>query len=71
MSTHDQVYETVSSDGPAVMIVEGRAEIAPWFLPHEPDEDEPRVALGTAIEELLDNRIAEALAKSADESDRR
>jgi hypothetical protein len=50
------------------MIVEGPAEIASCFFPHELDKDEPR---GTAVEELLDKRIAEALAKSADESDRR
>ena len=66
MSTHNRVCETVSPDGEEIMIAEGPSEIASRFFRHEPDEDEPRVAFRTAIEELLDKRIAEALAKSAD-----
>ena len=71
MSTHDRVYETVSPDGEEIMIVEGPSEIASWCFAPEPDEDEQRVASRTAIEELLDKRIAEALAKSADENARK
>jgi hypothetical protein len=71
MSTHDRVCETVSPDGEEVMIVEEPSEIASWFFPHEPDENEQRVAFRTAIGELLDKRIAEPLAKSADENARK
>ena len=71
MSTHDRICETVSPDGAEIMIVEGPSEIASWLFPHEPDEDEQRVAFRTAVEELLDKRIAETLAKSADENARK
>jgi hypothetical protein len=71
MSMHDRVCGTVSPDGQEVMIVEGPSEIASWFFPREPDEDEQRIAVKTVIEELLDKRIAEALAKSPDENDRK
>ena len=71
MSTHDRVCETVSPHDQEVMIVEEPSEMASWFFPQEPDEDEQRVALRTAIEELLDKRVAEALAKSADENARK
>jgi hypothetical protein len=37
----------------------GPSEIASWFFPHEPQEDELRNALRTAIEGLLDRRVAE------------
>jgi hypothetical protein len=57
MSTQDRICETVSPEGEEAMIVEGPSEIASWFW--------------TATEELLDKRIAEALAKSADENARK
>ena len=53
------------------MIVEGQSEIASSLFPYEPEEDEQRIALRTAIEDLLDKRIAEALAKSSDKKDRK
>jgi hypothetical protein len=55
-------------DRQVIMIGEGPAEIASWFFPHKSNEDEP---LSTATEELLDERIADALDKSADDGGRK
>jgi hypothetical protein len=52
MSKHDRQYETVTADG-QIIVHEGPTEIASWFFPHEPEEDELRAALRKAIEELL------------------
>jgi hypothetical protein len=71
MSLHDRICETVAADAQKIIMVEGPTEIASWFFPHEPEEDERRIALRTAIEEQLDKRIAEALANSAGEKDRK
>ena len=46
--------------GQKIVTVESPAEIASWFFPHEPEEDELRAARRKAIKELLDKRIAEA-----------
>jgi hypothetical protein len=48
MSVHDHVCKTFAPDGQEVMIVEGPSEIASWFFPHEPEEDEQLIALRTA-----------------------
>ena len=63
MSKHDGIYESVDpATGQEIITVEGPSEIASWFFPHEPEEDEQRAALRKSIEELLDKRIAEAVA---------
>ena len=61
-SSHDRASESVAPDGQEIVTVEGPSEIASWFFPHEPEEDELRAALTTATEELLDKRVAEAVA---------
>ena len=53
MSRYHRTTEMIVNDGPS--------EIASWFFPHEPKEDEQRNALRAAIEDLLDRRIAEAI----------
>jgi hypothetical protein len=65
MSKHDRQYETVTAHGQKIMMVDGPSEIASWVFPHEPDEDEKRIALAAEIDKLIDKRIAEALARRA------
>jgi hypothetical protein len=71
-SNHDRASERIAPDGQEIVTVEGPSEIASWFFPHEPEEDDLRAALRTAIEDLLDRRIAElapsgpGLARSVD-----
>jgi hypothetical protein len=59
---YDRIAESVAPDGKEIVTVEGPSEIASWFFPHEPEEDEMRAALTMAIEEVLDKRVAEAVA---------
>ena len=40
MSKHDRQYETVAPDGGKIIMHEGPSEIASWFFPQEPGEDE-------------------------------
>jgi hypothetical protein len=63
MSKHDRQYEAVTADGQKIIVHEGPTEIASWFFPHEPEEDELRASLRNAIEDLIDKRIAEAAVR--------
>jgi hypothetical protein len=69
-SKHDRQYETVTPDGQKIIMVDGPSEIASWVFPHEPEEDEKRIALVAEIEKLIDKRIAEALATRAGDEQR-
>ena len=63
MSKNDRICESVDpATGQEIVIHEGPAEIASWFFPPEPEDDEQRAALRKAIEKLLHKRIAEAVA---------
>jgi hypothetical protein len=52
MSKHDRQYETVTPDGQKIIMVDGPSEIASWVFPHEPEEDEKRIALAAEIDML-------------------